>query len=246
LLHHAGAFILFACVHKVVEFKLCLNSNRFVLLGNRIEIERRTQPKTPATGPALHSAGPAPYPHGPAGSSAQPSTTQRPASPAPRACFLSACRARTLPPTDRAGPPVSAPPWQPARQQPNSPSPPGSRNGAQRSPIPGPRVGLSSMPSGPRASVRALTPLRRHLGPTPSASPCSVPRRVNQRPLLSHCAPGPPVGSSCYLAQRPAQSPPRSPQPSHPSFLAETHGPCPLNTPRPPVPPLIHQCHLEP
>ena len=72
---HAGVFILFACVHKVVEFKLCLNSNRFVLLGNRIEIERRTQPKTPATGPALHSAGPAPSPHGPAGSSAQPSTS---------------------------------------------------------------------------------------------------------------------------------------------------------------------------
>ena len=66
---HAGAFILFACVHK------SLNSNRFVLLGNRIEIERRTQPKTPATGPALHSAGPAPSPHGPAGSSAQPSTS---------------------------------------------------------------------------------------------------------------------------------------------------------------------------
>ena len=75
MLHHAGVFILFACVHKVVEFKLCLNSNRFVLLGNRIEIERRTQPKTPSTGPALHSAGPAPSPHGPAGSSAQPSTS---------------------------------------------------------------------------------------------------------------------------------------------------------------------------
>ena len=123
--------------------------------------------------------------------SAQPATVLSPAQlnvphrPLPARASSQLARARTLPPTDRAGPPVSAPPWQPARQQPNSPSPPGSRNGAQRSPIPGPRVGLSSMPSGPRASIRALTPLRRHLGPTPSASPCSVPRRINQRPLLS-------------------------------------------------------------
>jgi len=49
LLHHAGVFILFACVHKAVEFKLCLNSNSFVLLGNRIEIGRKTNPTGPKT-----------------------------------------------------------------------------------------------------------------------------------------------------------------------------------------------------
>ena len=51
MLHHAGAFILFACVHKVVEFKLCLNSNRFVLLGNIIEIGRKTSPTATQTQP---------------------------------------------------------------------------------------------------------------------------------------------------------------------------------------------------
>ena len=38
---------IFACVHKVVEFKLCLNSNSFALLGNRIEIGRKTNPTGP-------------------------------------------------------------------------------------------------------------------------------------------------------------------------------------------------------
>ena len=86
MLHHAGAFILFACVHKVVEFKLCLNSNRFVLLGNRkeIEMEKRTQTQNKPAHPfptALflsHALGPAPS--RPAPRSAQPFLARGPAS----------------------------------------------------------------------------------------------------------------------------------------------------------------------
>jgi len=153
---HAGAFILFACVHKVVEFKLCLNSNRFVLLGNRIEIERRTQPKTPATGPALHSAGPAPYPHGPAGSSAQPSTSLPLGLPVPSA------------------PPAQLHATEPA-SQPRAPRPLAQRARPLSPPAAGPRSSdlLSRPARTPVASShRRLDPTRQRLPfPFPSSPP---------------------------------------------------------------------------
>ena len=153
---HAGAFILFACVHKVVEFKLCLNSNRFVLLGNRIEIERRTQPKTPATGPALHSAGPAPSPHGPAGSSAQPSTSlplgpRR--SPGPAQRPVPSARATPAHARAQAHPPASL---RAAIPQPASPS---------LSRRPGPAYRILLLPRATAGSVTAVIPaLRQHPG----------------------------------------------------------------------------------
>ena len=81
LLHHAGVFILFACVHKAVEFKLCLNSNSFVLLGNRIEIGRKTNP----TGPKIKPSPTATQPAGPFFS--RPSLTPRSLSLPHRASF---------------------------------------------------------------------------------------------------------------------------------------------------------------
>ena len=121
LLHHAAAFILFACVHKVVEFKLCLNSNRFVLLGNRIEIGRKTSP-TATQCPAQHPIQSGPFNPAQAGPAFLPRA--QPSSPP---------SAQSAPPRDPLSPPRTGllpqrtPPLHCARAPPAQPAPRSAR-----------------------------------------------------------------------------------------------------------------------
>ena len=121
---HTGAFILIACVHKVIEFKFCLNSNSFVLFElvcfskkekeRKIRAKERNPTQIPQAGLFL-SLKPVGRPtlcllsFLPVRPSKQPS---RPASSLPRAWpkrarsaqpSVSALRA-SPPPSDKAGP----------------------------------------------------------------------------------------------------------------------------------------------
>ena len=168
LLHHAGVFILFACVHKAVEFKLCLNSNSFVLLGNRIEIGRKTNP----TGPKIKPSPTATQPAGPFLS--RPSLTPRSLSLPHRASFSRVAwpalpRAATLAPALFPAPHGPHPRPSSRRPAPAAPAPPHARR---------PLAALS----GPHASV---TPAQRRapltaLAHPPAPSPPPLP--AAQRP----------------------------------------------------------------
>ena len=142
-------------------------------MRNRIEIERRTQPETPATGPALHSAGPAPSPHGPAGSSAQPSTSlplgpRR--SPGPAQRPVPSARATPAHARVQAHPPASL---RAAISQPALPS---------LSLRPGPACRILLLPRATAGSVTAVIPApRQH----PGHARLGLSRPINGIPGLS-------------------------------------------------------------
>ena len=153
LLHHAEAFIS-ACVSKVVEFELCLNSNRFCLVLEKEKEIENPNPKQLNPGPALFSS--------PLLAQQTPAAHSSPLPfPQPSTLFPAAARAGPHTPA-----PLTAPQAHPPEPQPVRSAQPLSRD----------RVSPFPLPARPHAPGPSSSSGSRSRNCRPNISPGITPR----------------------------------------------------------------------